>query len=269
MSGEKSFEPTEERLKEAKARGELPKGKFATSLIGVGVFFLSIALGGEIFFLPYLKHGILFQIGEFLYRHFYLLPVVTTLITLIILLPTTLLSHLSEALQGGCRLNLSAFRLTSAFVEVKKRDESFLSQGGKKVWSSLKETPLRFVLLLPLIVAWLGILLYMLLRMLPIFPLKLASSKDGLFSTLYLQKVLFTSLVHVSLLSILLGVGEAALARYRYRRRLMMSHQELKDESKEQDGDPLIKSLRQAEHEELLMQNIEPRMKRAKIVIVG
>lgn len=58
------------------------------------------------------------------------------------------------------------------------------------------------------------------------------------------------------------------LVRFRYLRKHMMSMDELRDENKEQEGDPHVKSHRRHEHESLLMSDLTARMKRAKVVVI-
>jgi flagellar biosynthesis protein FlhB len=47
-----------------------------------------------------------------------------------------------------------------------------------------------------------------------------------------------------------------------------MSLQELKDEHKDEEGDPHTKASRKHEHKMLLMSEIEKRIKRSKVVVV-
>ena len=58
------------------------------------------------------------------------------------------------------------------------------------------------------------------------------------------------------------------LVRFRYMRKHMMSIDELREENKEQEGDPHVKSHRRHEHESLLQSDLAARVKRAKVVVV-
>ncbi len=65
-----------------------------------------------------------------------------------------------------------------------------------------------------------------------------------------------------------LGVAGFALSRWRFLRQHRMSLQELKDEFRESEGDPHLKSVRKHEHEALLMSELRSRVKRAKVIVV-
>jgi flagellar biosynthesis protein FlhB len=58
------------------------------------------------------------------------------------------------------------------------------------------------------------------------------------------------------------------LARWRFFRQHKMSLQEMKDEYKEDEGDPHAKTQRKHEHRALLLSEIEQRVKRSKVVVI-
>ena len=59
-----------------------------------------------------------------------------------------------------------------------------------------------------------------------------------------------------------------ALARWRFYRQQKMSLQDLRDEYKEDEGDPHAKAHRKQEHRALLFSEVEKRVKRSKVVVV-
>lgn len=67
---------------------------------------------------------------------------------------------------------------------------------------------------------------------------------------------------------LLLAILGYSLARWRFYKELRMSLQELKDEHKDDEGDPHAKATRKHEHKILLMSEIERRVKRSKVVVV-
>lgn len=69
-------------------------------------------------------------------------------------------------------------------------------------------------------------------------------------------------------LFVLFGVGDYALRRFRYRRDLSMSLDEVRREHKEQEGDPFLRAVRKGMHEALLLQDLERRVRRSKVVVV-
>ena len=61
---------------------------------------------------------------------------------------------------------------------------------------------------------------------------------------------------------------EFTLKRRRFFIDQSMSTQDLRDEFKDSDGDPLMKSMRQAMHEELAMQEVVARVKKSRVILV-
>jgi type III secretion protein U len=67
---------------------------------------------------------------------------------------------------------------------------------------------------------------------------------------------------------IIIAAVAYALARWRFYKQQMMSHQDLKDEYKEDEGDPHTKAHRKHEHRSMLFSEVEKRVKRSKVVVV-
>jgi flagellar biosynthesis protein FlhB len=65
-----------------------------------------------------------------------------------------------------------------------------------------------------------------------------------------------------------IAVVAYSLARWRFFRQHRMSLQELRDEYKEDEGDPHTKAHRRQEHRALLFAEVEQRVKRSKVVVV-
>ena len=64
------------------------------------------------------------------------------------------------------------------------------------------------------------------------------------------------------------GVLDYLIHRKRFYSELSMSHEELKREQRDQDGDPFLRMTRRAEHEMLMQQDIVARVRRAKVLVV-
>jgi|GEM_PF-1028822 len=60
-----------------------------------------------------------------------------------------------------------------------------------------------------------------------------------------------------------------ALVRWRYFRGLKMSLQELKDEHREEEGDPNARTARKREYATMMLSEIEKRVRRSKVIIVS
>ncbi len=68
---------------------------------------------------------------------------------------------------------------------------------------------------------------------------------------------------------LLLGAADYFLQRFLHRKELMMTKQEVKEESKETEGDPLFKHLRRQRHREILAQNLVTAVRQADCVVVN
>jgi flagellar biosynthesis protein FlhB len=85
----------------------------------------------------------------------------------------------------------------------------------------------------------------------------------GLFSGLSKIAVRSTALL------IAFAGADFALTRWRYRKRLMMTKDELKREMREDEGDPLIKGMRKRRHRELVRKSAMAETRRADALIVN
>lgn len=61
---------------------------------------------------------------------------------------------------------------------------------------------------------------------------------------------------------------EYAMRRRAYFRELSMSDQEVREEYREQEGDPMVKSMRRHLHEQMSYQEVVRRVRRAKVIVV-
>jgi flagellar biosynthesis protein FlhB len=71
----------------------------------------------------------------------------------------------------------------------------------------------------------------------------------------------------IGLAFLVLGVGDYFLQQYLHRRALMMTKQEIKEENRETEGDPLTKSRRRALHREIISQDLTVAVKQAAVII--
>jgi len=67
---------------------------------------------------------------------------------------------------------------------------------------------------------------------------------------------------------LLIALVAYSLARWRFYKQLKMSLQEVRDEYKEDEGDPHTKAARKHEHRMLLFSEVEKRVKKSKVVVV-
>jgi flagellar biosynthetic protein FlhB len=82
-------------------------------------------------------------------------------------------------------------------------------------------------------------------------------------------KLIFEIGLKVGLSFVALGVADYFLQKFLHQRELRMTKQEVKEEWKEMEGNPLYKSARRQLHREILMQNIIAAVNRADVVVVN
>ncbi|MER3428310.1 MAG: hypothetical protein C4334_09440 [Pyrinomonas sp.] len=68
---------------------------------------------------------------------------------------------------------------------------------------------------------------------------------------------------------LLIGAADYFLQKFLHRRDLMMTKQEVREEYKETEGNPLHKSVRRQRHREIVMQSLAAAVKRANVVVVN
>ncbi|MGI6681189.1 MAG: EscU/YscU/HrcU family type III secretion system export apparatus switch protein [Bdellovibrionota bacterium] len=85
--------------------------------------------------------------------------------------------------------------------------------------------------------------------------------------SLYLS-ILKNFLIYAAIIFFITAIIEYQIKKRRYACELSMSQDELKREYKEDEGDPLIKSQRRNMHEAILMQKIEEKVRKSKVIIV-
>jgi flagellar biosynthesis protein FlhB len=65
------------------------------------------------------------------------------------------------------------------------------------------------------------------------------------------------------------GVGELFWAKRRFKREQGMTHQEMKEEMKEDYGDPHVRSERRSLQEALLLETLPQRVKQSRVIIAA
>jgi len=75
-------------------------------------------------------------------------------------------------------------------------------------------------------------------------------------------------LIRGALALVVIAAAAYALARWQFFRKHRMSLQELKEEHRDDEGDPHSKAVRKHEHRAMLFSEIEKRVRRSKVVIV-
>jgi flagellar biosynthetic protein FlhB len=85
----------------------------------------------------------------------------------------------------------------------------------------------------------------------------------------YTISLIFEIGLKVGLAFVAIGIGDFFLQRFLHLKELKMSKQEIRDEWKETEGNPLFKSARKQLHREILMQSMMAAVRRADVVVVN
>ncbi|MCB0331848.1 MAG: EscU/YscU/HrcU family type III secretion system export apparatus switch protein [Bdellovibrionales bacterium] len=256
MASEKPHEPSPKRLRQARKDGEVVKSPILSSscsLFCVALTFLTLIplfwRKNEILLQWLLTHG--FTDPELAVR-----KMTTPLLIFLVvpLLVAALGGVLVEGLQVGFSVEFSSIRMKLSRLNPAQGVMRSLS-GVKKSWiEGLK------LLVLGVLTLWLPLWF---LSFLPEVFYAPSSVTVGLFRSNVLRFLCFQI---VALL--LLGIFEYGVNRKEFMKRHSMSHDEVRREYKEDEGDPQMKALRKSLHEQALMADLTERIRHSKVIIV-
>lgn len=100
-------------------------------------------------------------------------------------------------------------------------------------------------------------------------PILLTSGADLLKSFDFAQGIVSTLLMRTLIFMVVVGGADFMYQRWQFNKDMMMSKEEVKNEYKEQEGDPHYKSKRKQMHKELAMGNMLKNARKADVVIVN
>ncbi|MET0753978.1 MAG: flagellar biosynthesis protein FlhB [Pyrinomonadaceae bacterium] len=268
MSGEKTEKPTEKRLRDARKKGQVAKSQDLTSSLmlisAVLIFWLSGTLTAKIL-LKAMHNGIESagsftgtltreRAGDVLYQA--VLDFGLALAPLFVFL-----------FAGAILFNYIQVRGLFAFEGVKpdlnklNPAEGFKQKFLKsRPYLELLKTVLKSIITF-VIVAW---ILYA-----EIPNIVLLSEQPVGTVTAYTFGLILRIGFYVGMLFLALGVGDFFLQRYLFMNQMKMSKQEVKQEYKESEGDPLIKWMRRNLHREILSQSSIVAVKTADVVVIN
>ncbi|RMD88184.1 MAG: hypothetical protein D6808_00120 [Candidatus Dadabacteria bacterium] len=256
MAEEKQFKPTPKKLKEARKKGEVLKSPIITQSC---VVLAVLSVVGVFSTLSWESSKILLQYS--LTEGFYHPERVFTLWA------EKLIAVVALALGIGVFVGVAVelFQVKPLFefsLVFPKSERLSLAKGIKRIFSGFKRVPE-----IALKVALLGLGYTALSRAWVSRSIDFAVSFN-VGSRFLFKDILFRSLCCGLVLLGAAGAFEYWIRRRKYYRDLSMSLDEVRRETKEEEGDPHQKSFRKAQHEALLMQDIVQRVRRAKVVIV-
>ena len=257
MSDEKRFPPSAKKLEKARKDGQVVKSQ----LLGQAVVFIGVFCGLVLsLHLPLVSNQTLLQCANafcVLWPAMYLEVIgkyVASMVVTALLCGATASIMLTVVRQG---VNVS-FKPILSYMPF---------QGGgyfKRVGNNVKPTVAKLLLLVTLG----GVFLWFFLLELPSFAALLGAGEQLTLSA-GLKTILFRTLTVAALGLLVVGICEYCLERRRFLNNLRMSRQELVDEQRESEGDPVIKGERRSLHRELSLSDIKERVRHAKVVVVA
>ncbi|MES9860018.1 MAG: type III secretion system export apparatus subunit SctU [Candidatus Thiodiazotropha sp. LLP2] len=264
-SGDKTEKPTPKKLKDARKKGDVSKSKDISST-GVMILWI-VLLGASLFYIidrmsalvsiTLLNAG---QSSDFFYllnqigmESYYTLLELTALL----IIPAAIIGTLVEFLQAGPVIT---------FEKVKpKMDHLNPASGLKKMFSmdnlvevfkSIAKTALLFV-----------IGYFILITSLPDL-IKLPQGMTSMIGSTFWGMLLSLLIWSVGIFSFI-AILDAGYQRYSYIKKLRMSMRDIKQEHKENEGDPMIKQQRRQAHQEWSQQSASEAARSANVILVN
>lgn len=276
-SGDKTEKPTPRRLQDARKKGDVPKSKDVTSTAGVVVWLVFLAFGGA-----YAGNQVagLFDASFAIVaegRSFDLaLPMlgwaaISTflLLTAIALVPAAVVGTLAEFLQSGAVLSFEKLKPSLSKMNP--------VEGFKRMFSldnvvELVKTTLKALLIVLVTWAVLQAALPKIVATMPAaaLPTYQGVGRDAANSALQLTGDLAVQLFGWTLgVFLLVAVLDMSYQRHSYMKKLRMSLRDIREEHKENEGDPHIRASRKQLHQEWANQNAIGAARNANVLIVN
>jgi flagellar biosynthetic protein FlhB len=268
MSQEKTEKPTEKRLRDARKKGQVAKSQDLTSALmlisAVLIFWMSGTVTAAVL-LKAMRTGIETagsfsgtltreRAGDVLYQAtlnfgFALAPLFVFLLAGAVLFNYVQVRGLFAF--EGIKPDLNKLNPAEGFKQKFLKSRPYL-----ELLKTILKSIITFV-----VVAW---ILYA-----EIPNIVLLSEKTAAAVAAYTFGLILRIGFYVGLLFLALAVGDFFLQRYLFMNQMKMSKQEVKQEYKESEGDPLIKWMRRNLHREILSQSSIAAVKTADVVVIN
>ncbi len=249
---EKEFDPTQKRLQELRKRGQVSRGKVLNRAVSFTVGFLAVLL---------IVDNRLQSIKQWSTECFegrcanYLLPLRDSGMIVIV-------AAIAAIVVSFC-LDLWA----SNWMLSKERGAISLSnfnpaEGLRGVWTRIRGLP--FYLLCFLVFA--GALGFLTCELLTKRFMALLTGGAGVAESIISD--MYYVLGWGGGIGVAFGLLDDVRERFLFNKKNRMSLQELKDEFKQDEGDPLMKALRKGMYDELMLANLEKRVRRSEFILI-
>lgn len=267
-SGEKTEQPTQKRLRDAKKKGQVAKSQDLSSsimlVIAVAVLWISSGYLGNLFknaFEEQLLFAVTFQ-GDFTQQ-----TVFTALYGGLKLFAYAIIPLLATMFIAAFAVNFLQVGPILAFESIKPNlskinpIEAFKNKFFKmKSYIELGKTILKIIITATIVFWILRASLPDLIRLM---------NQPVAMAVPFLVQLIFDIFLKVGLVFIIIGGGDFFLQQFMHKKELMMTKQEVKEEYKEMEGDPYIKARRRYLHREIVSQSMAAAVKQANVVVAN
>ena len=268
MSSEKTEQPTEKRLRDARKKGQIAKSQDLTSalmlLTAVCIFWLGGTMMAQVL-MRTMKNGIE-TAGSFngVLTKDRAMEVLTqgAIDMLTALAPWFIFMFIGAILYNYIQVG-SLFAVEGLKPELNKLNpaEGFKQKFLKpKQYVELGKTLLKSIITVVVVGS-------VLVNEIPNIAMLLSQPAGNVVS--YLFALILKIGFYVGIMFVALAVGDYFLQRFLFLNQMKMSKQEIKQEYKESEGDPLIKWMRKNIHREILSQSSVAAVKEADVVVVN
>lgn len=249
----KTEKPTPKKLREARRKGQVPKSQDLSSALSFGFFALSLtALAGYVLerTFVFLKQSLSFGTDvESAVSELPSLGMNAILWFFVLAAPFLIIAFFTGVVGNMVQVGFlfTTESLKPSFSKINPVS-GFKNIFGKKALFGLVKNLLKLFIVV-------GFTLYTLWQSAHII---LQSGTVGLFAIFPLVIDLVSTLAfRLALFLAILGIADYFYQRYDHKKNLMMSMQDIKDEYKEMEGDPQVKSQRKALYKNMLAGNIK------------
>jgi type III secretion protein U len=263
MSSEKTEQPTEHKLRKAREEGQVAKSKDFTQALLVGALFgymLGNADGivrsfAEIMRFPAQLYGMEF-------RDALRIEVDQLLLSAVILLAPFVLFGIVIAIFG----EMIQTGVLLAFKALIPKGDRLNPVGNLKQMFSMKNM-VEFIKSI-LKVCFLSVLIWMVLKD-SLQTLLLLPASGLAASGVALAAMLKTLIIYSFIAFFAIALGDLVFQRYNHRKQLMMSMDEIKQEYKQLEGDPHVKSHRKGLAKEIAMGEMVLKTRKSSVVVTN
>ncbi|MFW5962084.1 MAG: flagellar biosynthesis protein FlhB [bacterium] len=263
--GEKTEKPTPRRKQEARDEGQVAKSQELNTAFTLGTSFLILyLLFGNIF--ESLKEKMttfltLYEVPDFTINSSVNLLMETFLYIVILIAPILIATAIAGVaiciLQVRPMFNLKLIRPKFSKLDPIKGAKNLVSM--KSIIELLKS------------IAKASIITYLTYSQLKNnYHFLINSMEQGIESALlFIGYLIFKIVINIIIFLIILGVADYLYQRWEFMKNLRMSKQEIKDEHKKYEGDPLIKAQRKHRQRQITMNRMMSAMEEADVIITN